>query len=64
MAENPDPLTREELASLRELAKELLATEVPPQHTDKLFRLGLITKRSFEYRLTDAGKRLLAGGRS
>ena len=64
MTTNPaGPLTPEEFASLRELAKGLLATEVPPQHTDKLLKLGLIMKSRHEYALTEAGKSQLARGR-
>ena len=64
MTMNPDDaLTSEEYASLAEIAKGLLATDVPHEHTEKLSRLGLITKRHGEYILTDEGQRQLARGR-
>ena len=60
MITNPgDSLTPEEFASLREIAKGPLA-EVPPEHTKKLSKLGLITKTRLEYILTDDGQRQLA----
>jgi hypothetical protein len=47
MTTNPDdPLTSEEFASLREIRKDLLAGPIPPEHMEKLLKLGLITKRS------------------
>jgi hypothetical protein len=63
MATNPgSSLTPEELATLREIAKGRLATEVPPEHAEKLTKRNLITKVRFQYFLTEVGKRLLALG--
>ena len=45
MTMNPeDSLTREEFASLGQLAKGPLATEVPAEHAEKLLNLGFIAK--------------------
>ena len=60
MTTNPDSsLTQEEFASLGQLAKGPLATEVPPEHAEKLSNLGFITKIRGEYILTEAGLRQL-----
>jgi hypothetical protein len=58
-ADPDDALTREEFASLGQLAKGPLATEVPPEHILKLSKLGLIAKVRSEYMLTEAGLRQL-----
>ena len=62
MTTNPDSLlTREEFASLREIARGLIAKKVPPKHAEKLLKLHLIAKPRFEYVLTEAGEKRLVG---
>jgi hypothetical protein len=56
------PLTPEELASLREIAKGPRATQIPFEHTEKLLKLGLITQIRLVYFLTEEGKWRLERG--
>jgi hypothetical protein len=60
MTRKPSPLlTRNEFASLRDIAKGPLVTAVSAKHAEKLTRLGLIAKERLQYFLTDSGKTLL-----
>jgi hypothetical protein len=60
MADNPaDSLTVPEFASLVEIAKGPLADDVPPEHAEKLLKLGLIMKAGPDYIVTEAGELLL-----
>ena len=54
-----DALTPEEFASLGQLAKGPLATEVPADHAERLSNLGFIAKIRGEYVLTETGLRQL-----
>lgn len=59
MTDEAPTLTRDELASLRAIARGLLKTVVvPDQHIQKFLRHGLITQRHLEYFLTDEGERV------
>jgi hypothetical protein len=62
MTPNTDALTPEEFASLRELAKGMLATQVPAAHTAIFLRFGWVTQRLLEYSLTDEGTKRLRRG--
>lgn len=56
-------LTADEFASLQELNKGPHAVAVPPEHKQRLLALGLIEMRLKEPVVTDAGHKLLTGGR-
>jgi len=56
------PLSSEEFASLQELWHGVMQRAIPPEHEEKLIKLGYAKKLPDGLRLTNIGRMRLAAG--